>query len=121
MKIDGLSSNVNYSNFEQAEMDNKIDLGQGEAKFIELENDSRTREEKYSKEELIELIERANDDFVVYDRRFEFSIHEKTKKITVKVFDTVTDEIIREVPPEKILDLVAGIWEIAGIIVDKKI
>ena len=39
----------------------------------------------------------------------------------VKVIDQNTDEIIREIPPEKILDMVAALWEMAGIIVDRKI
>ncbi|MBU5427775.1 flagellar protein FlaG [Tissierella pigra] len=74
-----------------------------------------------SEEEVIGLIEKANKDFIIYDRRFEFSIHEKTKQIMVKVIDVTTDEVIRELPPEKILDIVASMWEVAGIIVDKKI
>lgn len=39
----------------------------------------------------------------------------------VKVIDVNTDEVIREIPPEKILDLVAAIWEITGIMVDERI
>ncbi|WMM24157.1 flagellar protein FlaG [Tissierella sp. MB52-C2] len=74
-----------------------------------------------SEEDVIGLIEKANKDFIIYDRRFEFSIHEKTKQIMVKVIDVTTDEVIRELPPEKILDIVASMWEVAGIIVDKKI
>lgn len=76
---------------------------------------------KYTEDELIDTIESANEQFIAYDRRFEFSIHEKTKQIMVKIIDVSTDEIIREIPPEKILDLVAAIWEISGIIVDERI
>lgn len=76
---------------------------------------------KYQENEIIDAIESANKKFVAYDRKFEFSIHEKTKQIMVKVIDVNTDETIREIPPEKILDLVAAIWEISGIIVDEKI
>lgn len=78
-------------------------------------------ERKCTEDELIDKIESANKQFIAYDRRFEFSIHEKTKQIMVKVIDVTTDEIIREIPPEKILDLVASIWEVAGIIVDERV
>lgn len=78
-------------------------------------------EKRFSQEEVIDIIEKANKDFVAYDRRFEFSIHEATKEIMVKVIDVTTDEVIRELPPEKVLDMVAAIWEVAGIIVDRKI
>ena len=84
--------------------------------------DKRVYEEKrITEEEAIRLIEKANKDFIAYDRRFEFSIHEATKQIMVKIIDVNTEEVIRELPPEKILDIVAAIWEVAGIIVDRKI
>ena len=39
----------------------------------------------------------------------------------VKIIDITTDEIIREIPPEKILDIVAGLWELSGLLVDERI
>lgn len=77
--------------------------------------------EKFTEDEIISTIEKANEEFVAYDRRFEFSIHEQTKKIMVKIIDVTNDEIIREIPPEKILDLVAAIWDMAGILVDERV
>ena len=53
--------------------------------------------------------------------RCEYSYDEPTKRITIKVFDEETDELIREVPPEKSLEVLQKVWEIAGIIVDKKL
>jgi len=78
-------------------------------------------DKKYTEEELINSIESANKELIVYNRKFEFSIHEKTKHIMVKVIDVATDEVIREIPPEKILDLVASLWEISGLIVDERV
>ncbi|SHE88718.1 flagellar protein FlaG [Tissierella praeacuta DSM 18095] len=83
--------------------------------------EGQVEEKRLSEENVIGIIEKANKDFIAYDRRFEFSIHETTKQIMVKVIDVTTDEVIREIPPEKVLDMVAAIWEVAGIIVDKKI
>ncbi len=81
----------------------------------------RIEDKKYSEEEVIDFIEKANNQFVAYDRKFEFSIHDKTKQIMVKILDSVTNEVIKELPPEKVLDIIAGLWEVAGIIVDEKI
>ncbi|AEM78038.1 flagellar protein FlaG [Thermoanaerobacter wiegelii] len=52
---------------------------------------------------------------------FEFSVHKPTNTIVVKIVDSDTNEVIDEIPPEKILDLVAGLWKIAGLFVDRKI
>ncbi|MCL2740580.1 MAG: flagellar protein FlaG [Oscillospiraceae bacterium] len=69
---------------------------------------------------LAESIERANKALTGYDRYFEYSVHEKTNDIMVKVVDKETKEIIREVPPKKIIDLIASMMEMAGIFIDKK-
>ena len=52
--------------------------------------------------------------------RCEFSYHEPTRSISIKIIDTQTDEVLREVPPEKILDMIEKMWEMAGILVDEK-
>lgn len=52
---------------------------------------------------------------------FEFSVHKPTNTIVVKIVDSQTNKVIDEIPPEKILDLVAGLWKIAGLFVDRKI
>jgi len=67
-----------------------------------------------------DAIERANRALQGGDRKFEITIHEKTKDIMVKVVDTNTNETIREIPPKKIVDLVVRLCEIAGILYDEK-
>ncbi|MHB8065109.1 MAG: flagellar protein FlaG [Ruminiclostridium sp.] len=69
---------------------------------------------------VIEAIQKANKAISGGNRRFEFSIHEATNEIVVKVFDSTTDELIKEIPNEKILDMVAKICEMAGILVDER-
>ncbi|MCX8130716.1 MAG: flagellar protein FlaG [Clostridia bacterium] len=73
-----------------------------------------------SEKVVIEAIEKANKAISGANRKFEFSIHEKTKEIMVKVIDSDSNEVIREIPPEKILDMVAKMWEMAGIMVDER-
>lgn len=70
--------------------------------------------------QLIEAVESGNKELKNLQTNLRFSIHEKTKQITVKIIDTATDEVIKEVPPEKILDMVAAMMEQAGLLVDKR-
>lgn len=69
--------------------------------------------------DVIKAIEKANKHIKTYDRRLEFAIHDTTKQIMVKVLDTNDDTVIREIPSEKVLDMVAHLWEVAGILVDE--
>lgn len=77
--------------------------------------------EQLSEKKVIETIEKANESLAMIQTRFEFSIHEKTKEIMIKVYNKETDELIREIPPEKILDMIAKMWELAGLFVDEKV
>lgn len=49
-----------------------------------------------------------------------FGIHDKTNRVTIKILDKKTKEVIKELPAEKTLDLIAKAWEMAGILVDEK-
>jgi flagellar protein FlaG len=69
---------------------------------------------------VIDAIQKANKAISGGNRRFEFSIHSKTKEIMVKVIDSDTGDVIREIPSEKTLDMVAKLWEMAGIAVDER-
>lgn len=49
-----------------------------------------------------------------------FGIHDATNRVTIKIVDKDTKEVIRELPPEKTLDMIAKVWELAGILVDER-
>lgn len=49
-----------------------------------------------------------------------FGIHEATNRVTIKIVDKETKEVIKEFPPEKTLDMIAKVWEMAGIMVDER-
>ena len=49
-----------------------------------------------------------------------FGIHEKTNRVTIKIVDKESKKVIKELPPEKTLDMIAKVWEMAGILVDEK-
>lgn len=119
-----ISYDSKYSKSDLADMSIKQSVNPSElivkekADFKESMNKAVKKEKL---EDIIENINKSNRDFKIFDRKLEISIHAKTKEIMVKVIDTATDEIIREIPPEKVLDTVAYRREIAGILMDKKI
>ena len=50
----------------------------------------------------------------------QFGIHDKTNRITIKIIDRDTKKVLKEFPPEETLDMIAKVWELAGIMVDEK-
>ena len=50
-----------------------------------------------------------------------FGIHEATNRVTIKIIDRDSRKVIKEIPPEKTLDMIAKVWELAGLMVDEKL
>lgn len=77
------------------------------------------------KEEYIEIIEDTVEDMndIVEKVRedLQFKIHEGTERLMVLVIDVNTREVIKELPPEEMLDLSARIQEMVGILIDEKV
>jgi len=49
-----------------------------------------------------------------------YGIHEGTNRVTIKLVDKQTKEVIKELPPEKTLDMISKVLEMAGLLVDEK-
>ncbi|WP_227767271.1 flagellar protein FlaG [Zhaonella formicivorans] len=117
MKIEGISQAVKINT---VSADDKITKENKENRQDKAMNAEQKAERQISEKDVITAIEKANKALKAHYTTFEFSIHEKTKEIMVKVIDKETGELIREIPPEKILDAVAKMWELAGLLVDEK-
>lgn len=83
-----------------------------------------TGKEKYensiSESTMLKAIDKANKALEPVYRRFEYSVHERTGEIIVKVIDQAKDEVIREIPNEKFLDLMANLQDLIGLNIDEK-
>ncbi len=77
--------------------------------------------EKVVDDEILQKsVEQANKSLEVYNRVIERSVHSKTHTIMYTVKDSKTGEVIQEFPPKKIQDMIAKMWELAGLFVDEK-
>ncbi|WP_240841757.1 flagellar protein FlaG [Acidaminobacter sp. JC074] len=71
-------------------------------------------------EMLDKAIEMANKTLAKHNNFIERTVHETTKTMMYVMKDTETNEVIKEFPPKKIQDMIAKMWEIAGLFVDEK-
>lgn len=72
-------------------------------------------------EQIVRAIERALKALEGPSTMFEMRVHEETHSIIVRVLNRETGELIREIPPEKTLDLVIKMMEFAGLLVDERV
>lgn len=75
-------------------------------------------QETADKEQIRKAVEKLNKNMSHSEAIFGF--HEDTNRITIKIVDSTTKEVIKELPPEKTLDMIAKVWELAGMLVDEK-
>lgn len=53
--------------------------------------------------------------------KVEYSIHEQTNRLMLKVYSRADDKLIKEIPSERMLDILAGIMEYVGVLLDERI
>lgn len=75
-----------------------------------------------SKERIQSAVEDLNKQVKqqMHNTKLSFQYHDETNRISITVTDSDTDEVIREIPAEKALDMLAKAWEMAGLLVDEK-
>jgi flagellar protein FlaG len=55
-----------------------------------------------------------------FNTRLSFSVNEKLDEVVVKVIDTNTDKVVREIPPEELQRVHERIREVIGLLFDKQ-
>lgn len=80
--------------------------------------DSGENRQAASNEQIKKAVEKLNKNMPQSEAIF--GIHEETNRVTIKIVDKETKEVIKELPPEKTLDMIAKAWELAGILVDER-
>lgn len=76
------------------------------------------KEQQATNEQIRKAVEQLNKSMA--NSEAVFGIHEGTNRVTIKIVDKSTKEVIKELPPEKTLDMIARVWDLAGILVDEK-
>lgn len=96
--------------------------------FLEVSNDSQPKSSTSSgrinqeAREKIERIAQVMDDYVrSAERSLRIQVHGGTGRIMVKVISKEDGRIIREIPPEQVLNLAARMEEMMGFLFDEKV
>ena len=88
---------------------------------IDKKKDVPSAREEVPREEVEKAAEKLNSLIGLLDKKMKFEVHEKTNRIMVKIIDQDTGDILTEVPPKKLLDMVSSILEQVGLIIDNKV
>lgn len=91
----------------------------GEMSRDSIDNRGVREQGQASNEQIRQAVEKINKE-AQNNGEAVFGIHEETNRVTIKIVDKKTKEVIKEFPPEKTLDMIARVWEMAGIMIDER-
>ena len=76
------------------------------------------KDKGYREEDLAKSVDKLNEFLVGDNLEASYEKHEVFGDIMIKIINKDTKEVVLEVPPKKILDLIANMCKIAGVMVD---
>lgn len=77
--------------------------------------------QEISKEKLQHAVNTVNEFLQINHNASKFVLHDGLDRYFVQVVDTKTEEVIKEIPPKKLLDAFYEMQKLLGMIVDEKI
>lgn len=91
-------------------------------KRVEMQHSQKTKDtqEENSKEFLENKIENINQFIANKETNLRFQLHDKLNKYYVQIVDSTSNEVIKEIPEKKFLDMYASMAELVGLFVDEK-
>ena len=102
-------------------METTVTNGQ-QQRGVDVQQTATSTEQTQSKDKQnVEFVSEAMNHFMqLMNADLQFSVHEKTHRVMVKLVDVSTKEVLKEIPSEDFLDMVAKIQEYIGMLIDKK-
>lgn len=74
----------------------------------------------YDQEDLHRALDKINEKVQQVMREIKFSVDEKSDRVVIKVIDQSTKEIIREIPPEAVIDMAEQLDRAQGVLIKEK-
>jgi flagellar protein FlaG len=122
LDIQRVVQNLPVQEKRQKEQDNRLPAAeQGSEKQHRevVKNNLLAQLESYSKEDMERYLNKLFGSNLLFNKRLKFSVNRELNQVIVKVIDSSTDEVIKEIPPEELQRVQAKIKEAIGLLIDE--
>ncbi len=75
---------------------------------------------EFTPSDLGSALEQINRTSEAMNISLRFKLHDKSERIMVEIIDVKKNEILKEIPPEHVLNMVAQIQDMIGLMLDEK-
>lgn len=120
LEIDTISNSLgNQQSVQSSNNDNSMPVVRNEAAGKEMEHGQKERE--VNEVEIKKAVDKLNKFLQGEITHVEYERHDVLKnQFVIRIINNETKEVIKEIPPKKILDMVAELYKLAGVILDEK-
>lgn len=103
---------------DSADVADTMENGSESVKYGDEAKDSQSERQQASSKTVEDAVKRANNK--MNKTHCEFSYNDEVNRVSITVYDDVTGEVVREIPPEESLKMLEKLWELTGLMVDEK-
>lgn len=123
MRIDGSSRSIEVISTNSAELQPvKADRIEEVVQPVQAQSlEMSSNNQDVPKEKLQQAVDSMNEFFEINNSELKFVFHEGLEKYYVQLVNADTDEVVREIPSKKMLDVFYEMQKLVGMIVDEKI
>lgn len=129
MRLDGLDKEIIINPYRQTEIVNLQNTQTIQENIAKISNQNQndfteqtknTQKVAVSQEELNKMMEEIEHKFSMIEKYLQIDIDEQLRMPISKIIDMRTEEIIRQIPPEWIVDILRRMEELRGVIYSKE-
>jgi flagellar protein FlaG len=101
----------------------KLEQGKNEAPrlVVDQKDNASSAKEELPREEVEQTAEKMNRLMGLFNKKLQFEVAEKSDRIVVKIIDQESGEILSEIPPAKVVEMLESVQDSVGLIVDERV
>lgn len=125
MKIDGKDALRLNKILDQTRSPKVQRLGEADAENKIRDKQQQVRETSVPRdslylEELAQAVKQSNEAAEALNTGIRFKLHDSSERFMVQIVNRISNEVIKEIPPEKLLNVLGQIQEMIGLLQDEK-
>jgi len=90
-------------------------------KVVDRKQETPAAREEIPREQVEKAVEKLNRLMGIIDKRYEYSIHENSHRLSVKIIDQLSGEVLAEIPSKRALEMLDSFSQMAGLFFDKRV
>ncbi len=115
-----IRTRIDPVNPEQAQKTNKNIKNQKMTEISTKEPLKEIMSDKMNEQDIHDAIDKLNQTAQIFNKKIKLSVHEESKRVVIKIVDSQTDKVIREIPAKEALNFITKLHDLIGVLIDKK-